>query len=148
MIRNLFIFVITCAFALSSPCLAAPSQTNAPGTSVSLCQVVSQPERYLDGLVTIKVRVKTYRHGTSISDRACPKQALSLIVDDSTLKNDDVVHFYQLLAKHRQSTAPICATLTGRTVKGSDGGFVIKRDFAFKLESVAEVVEAKQDKTP
>lgn len=148
MIRNLFIFVITCGFALSSPCLAAPSQTKAPGTSVSLCQVVSQPERYLDGLVTIKVRVKTYRHGTSISDRACPKQALSLIADDSTLKNDDVVHFYQFLAKHRQSTAPICATLTGRTVKGSDGGFVIKRDFVFKLESVAEVVEAKQDKTP
>jgi hypothetical protein len=123
-------------------------QAKEPAASVSLCQILSQPEHYLDSSVTIRVRVKTYRHGTSISDRACPKQALSLIADDSSLKNDDVAHFYRFLAERRQSTAPIYAILTGRTTRGSEGGFVVKRDFVFKLESVAEVAEANQQKKP
>jgi hypothetical protein len=119
-----------------------------PGVSISLCQILATPERYLGGLVIIRVRVKTYRHGTSISDRSCSKQAMSLVADDSALKNDDVNHFYRFLAEHRQSSAPIYATLIGRTARGSGGGFVAKRDFVFRLEVVAEVAEANQQKTP
>ena len=146
MIRNLFTLAISSVFVFWSQCLAAPTQTNEPGASVSSCQILSHPEHYLDGSVTIRVRVQTYRHGTSISARNCPKQVLSLIADDSALKHDDVNHFYRFLAEHRQSTVPIIAILTGRTTRGSDGGFVAKRVFVFKLESVAEVAEGNQRK--
>ena len=148
MIRHLLTLAISSVFVFLSQCLAAPMHTKASEASASLCQILSQPEHYLDGSVTIRVRVKTYRHGTSISDRTCPKQAMPLIADDSALKNDDVKHFYRFLAEHRQSTVPINAILTGRTARGSDAGFVVKRDFVFKLESVTEVAEANQQKKP
>jgi hypothetical protein len=146
MIRNLLTLAISSVFVFLSQRLAAPMQTKEPGTSVSLCQILSQPEHYLDGSVTIRVRVRTYRHGTSISDSYCPKRAITLIADDSALKNDDVNHFYRFLSERRQSTVPIDAILTGRTARGSDGGFVVNRAFVFKLESVAEVAEANQQK--
>lgn len=147
MIRNLFVLAITSIFLFLSQGLAAPMQAKEAAPSVSLCHILSLPEHYLDGSVTIRVRVKTYRHGTSISDGTCPKQALSLIADDSVLKKDDVAHFYRFLAERRQSTVPVYAILTGRTARGSDRGFVVKRDFVFKLESVAEVA-ANQQKEP
>jgi hypothetical protein len=86
-------------------------------------------------------KVKIYRHGTSISDRACPKQSLTLIADQTALQTNSLSHFYQFLAEHRQTSNKIFATITGRLVNGEGGGFVPKRKVAFKLESVSEVSE-------
>jgi hypothetical protein len=82
-----------------------------------------------------------YRHGTSISDRACPKQSLLLIADQAAVQTNSLSHFYKFLAEHRRTNKPTFATITGRVVKGEDGDFVLKRDFVFKLESVSEISE-------
>jgi hypothetical protein len=105
------------------------------------CQVVSQLDKYRGNPVTLRVRVKIYRHGTSISDRACPKQSLLVTADQTALQTNSVSHFYQFLAEHRQTSKPIFATITGRLVNGEDGGFVLKRKVVFKLESVSEISE-------
>lgn len=109
--------------------------------TVRFCQLISQVEKYRGDAVTLRVRVKIYRHGTSISDRACPKQSLLIIADQTTLQTNALSHFYEFLAKHRQTSKPIFATITGRLVNGEDGGFVLKRKVVFKLESVAEISE-------
>jgi hypothetical protein len=109
------------------------------GESVGFCQLISQLHKYRGNLVTLRVRVKIYRHGTSISDRACPKQSLTLIADQTALQTNSLSHFYQFLAEHRQTSNKIFATITGRLVNGEGGGFVPKRKVAFKLESVSEV---------
>jgi hypothetical protein len=109
------------------------------GESVGFCQLISQLDKYRGNLVTLRVRVKIYRHGTSISDRACPKQSLTLIADQTALQTNSLSHFYQFLAEHRQTSNKIFATITGRLVNGEGGGFVPKRKVAFKLESVSEV---------
>jgi hypothetical protein len=111
------------------------------GESVGFCQLISQLHKYRGNLVTLRVRVKIYRHGTSISDRACPKQSLTLIADQTALQTNSLSHFYQFLAEHRQTSNKIFATITGRLVNGEGGGFVPKRKVAFKLESVSEVSE-------
>jgi hypothetical protein len=111
------------------------------GESVGFCQLISQLDKYRGNLVTLRVRVKIYRHGTSISDRACPKQSLTLIADQTALQTNSLSHFYQFLAEHRQTSNKIFATITGRLVNGEGGGFVPKRKVAFKLESVSEVSE-------
>lgn len=109
--------------------------------TVGFCQLVSQPDKYRENSVTVRVRVKLYRHGTSISDRACPKQSLALIADQTALQTNSLSHFYQFLAEHRRTTKPIFATITGRVVNGESGGFALKRKVVFKLESVSEVAE-------
>ena len=114
--------------------------------TVSVCQLISQPDRYRGNRVTLRIRVKTYRHGTSICDQACPKQSLLLIADQAVQTNS-VSHFYQFLAEHRRSSEPILATITGRLVKGSEGGFLLKRDVVFKLESVSEISEGYHPKS-
>jgi hypothetical protein len=113
----------------------------------SVCQLISQPDKYRGNSVTLRVRVSTYRHGTSISDQACPKQSLLLVADQSAVQADSVSHFYQFLAEHRRSSEPILATITGRLVKGSEGGFLLKRDVVFELESVSEISEGYHPKS-
>jgi hypothetical protein len=127
----------------------APYRTDTSGVLgaaefVPLCQILEKPDDFLGRLVIVNVRVRTYRHGTSISDSSCPKKALAMIADDAAVKNEGVLGFLQFLAKHRNSTAPIYAKLTGRTVRGTDEGFVLKREFVFKLDSVSEFAEARQ----
>lgn len=109
--------------------------------TVGFCQLVSQLDKYRGNPVTLRVRVKLYRHGTSISDRACPKQLLTLIADQTALQTNSLSHFYQFLAEHRHTNKPVFATITGRLVDGEGGGFALKRKVVFKLESVSEVSE-------
>jgi hypothetical protein len=110
--------------------------------TVGFCQLVSQLDKYRGNPVTLRVRVKIYRHGTSISDQACPKQSLLVIADQTSLQTNALSHFYEFLAKHRQTSKPIFATITGRFVNGEDDGFVLKRKVVFKLESVSEISES------
>jgi len=105
---------------------------------VSLCQLMSRPNQYFEKAVTLHIRVKIYRHGTSISDGSCPKNTLLLVTNQSAEQTNSVSHFYEFLAQHRQSSTPIFATITGHLVKGSTSGFVLRRDFDFELESVSD----------
>jgi hypothetical protein len=109
--------------------------------TVDFCQLISQLDKYHGRSVTLRVRVKLYRHGTSISDRACLKQSLNLIADQTALQTNSLSHFYQFLAEHRRTSKPIFATITGRLVNGEGGGFTLKRKVVFKLESVSEIAE-------
>ena len=127
----------------SCPTWALQVQDKTPAT-VSLCQLVSQPNTYLGREVTLRVGVKSYRHGTAISDRRCPKQSLLVIADQGAVQTDPVSHFYQFLAEHKKTSQAIFATITGRLVSGEGGGFVVKRNVVFKLESVSEISEGSQ----
>lgn len=108
---------------------------------VSFCQLVARSDQFLEKEVAIQVRVKTYRHGTSISDDACPKNTFLLKPSHSAEQASSVSHFYQFLGQHRQSSKPIFATITGHLVKGSTSGFVLRRDFDFELDSVSDFSE-------
>lgn len=108
--------------------------------AVTLCALASRPDEYRGTLVTVRVRVKVYRHGTAISDRACPEHSL-LLITDQAIQTASVSHFYEFLAEHRRSSKPIVATITGRLVKGEGGGFILKRDVVFELASVSDVSE-------
>ncbi len=129
--------VLTCCSFLISQALEESAQT------VSFCTLSRQPDKYKDSLVTLRVRVKSFRHGTSISGPTCPKRGIGLIANQSAVQTTSVSHFYQFLKEHRLSKIPIFATITGRLVADSDSGFV-KRDVVFKLESVSEVSEGDQ----
>jgi len=107
--------------------------------TIGFCQLISQLDKYSGNPVTVRVRVKIYRHGTSISDQACPKESLTLIADQTALQASSVSHFYRFLAEHRQTSRPIFATITGRVVNGEDGGFALKRKVVFKVESVSGI---------
>lgn len=109
--------------------------------TVAFCQRISRLDKYRGTQVTLRVSVNVYRHGTTISDRACSKHSLLLIPDPAAVQTNALSHFYQFLAEHKRSSRPIFATITGRLVKGEDGGFVLKRNVVFKLESVSEVSE-------
>lgn len=91
--------------------------------------------------MTLRVEAKSYRHGTAISDRGCPKQSLLVIADQAAVQTGALSHFCQFLAEHRRSSKPIFATITGRLVKGENGGFIAKRDFVFILQSAPEISE-------
>jgi len=116
------------------------AQEKTSGT-VTFCQLISKLDKFRGNPVTLRVKVNMYRHGTSISDRACPKQSLLLIADHAAVQTNALSHFYQFLAEHRQTSKPIFATITGRLVNGEDGGFVLKRSVVFQLESVSEISE-------
>ena len=103
---------------------------------------------YRDSDVTVRVRVQTYRHGVSVSDPACPGRSVTLIADDPATHTDSVSRFYRFLADHRQSSAPILATITGRLVNGTEGGFVLKRGKVFRLASVSGFSEGAGPKSP
>lgn len=124
----------------SSGCMRLFAQEKTAG-KVAFCELVSQPNKYDGTRVTVRVRVKEYRHGTTISDQACPKQSLLLIADQTAVQAASLSHFYDFVAEHRRSSKPILAIITGRLVRGEDGGFVLKQDVVFKLESVLEISE-------
>jgi hypothetical protein len=140
--RNLVIYAsvsLLSALALAlDQALYAQEKT---AETVAFCQLISQPDRYRGNELTLRVRVKTYRHGTAMSDRACPKQSLLVVADEAAVQTDGLSHFFQFLAEHRRSSRQIFVTITGRLVKGEDRGFVLKRDLVFKLESVSGISE-------
>jgi hypothetical protein len=133
----LLICVLTCCSFLISQTLEESAQT------VSFCTLSRQPDKYKNSLVTLRVRVKSFRHGTSISDPSCPRQGIGLVANQSAVQTPSVSHLYQFLQERRRSRIPIFATITGRLVADSDSGFV-RRDVVFKLESVLEVSEGNQ----
>jgi hypothetical protein len=142
MIRKLVMYVCLGLLAVSASVLDqklyAQEKT---AETVGFCQLVSRPDKYRENPVTVRVRVKVYRHGTSISDRACPKQSLTLIADQTAVQSASLSHFYQVLAEHRHTSKPVFATITGRLVNDDGDGFPLKRKVVFKLESVSEVAE-------
>lgn len=129
--------VLSCSYLISQA-------SEAPAQRIPFCTLLREPGSYRDSLITLRVRVKSFRHGTLISDPSCSKQGISLIANQSAVQTTSVSHFYQFLQEHRLSKLPILAAITGRLVKASDSGFV-KRDVVFKLESISEVSEG--DKT-
>ena len=147
MIRKLVIYASVSLLAAlersSDRALQAQEKTT---ETVPFCQLISQPDKYRGNPVTLRIRVRIYKHGTSISDRACPKQSLLLIADQAAVQTNAVSHFYQFLAEHRLSSKPIFATITGRLVNGPEGGFLLKRDVVLELESVSEISEDNQSK--
>lgn len=112
--------------------------------TLALCQLISSPDKYLEITVTLRVKVNIYRHGTTISDRACPKESLLLTAEQAASETEALSHFYRYLAEHRRSSKPILATVTGRLVKGKDSGFELKRDVVFQMESASEISEGSQ----
>ena len=130
--------VLSCSYLISQA-------SEAPAQRIPFCTLLREPDRYRDSLITLRVRVKSFRHGTLISDPSCSKQGIGLIANQSTVQTTSVSHFYQFLQEHRLSKFPIFATITGRLVKATDNGFV-KRDVVFKLESVSQVSEG-EDRT-
>jgi hypothetical protein len=135
--KCLLICVLSCCSYLISQSSEGSAQR------VPFCTLSRQPDKYNGSLVTLQVIVKSFRHGTSISDPSCPKQGIGLIASQSADQTTSVSHFYQFLQQHRLSRIPIFATITGRLVADSDSGFV-KRDVVFKLESVSGVSEGDQ----
>ena len=128
--------VLSCSYLISQA-------SEAPAQRIPFCTLLREPDRYRDSLITLRVRVKSFRHGTLISDPSCSKQGIGLIANQSAVQNTSVSHFYQFLQEHRLSKIPIFATITGRLVADSDSGFV-KRDVVFKLESVSGVSEGDE----
>lgn len=142
MARNLAIYVsLGLLVILVSVCHRELYAQERTAETVGFCQLVSHPDRYRGNPVTIRVRVKLYRHTTLISHRECPKQSLTLIADQTALQTKSLSRFYQFLAEHRHTSKPLFATITGRLVDGEGGGFTLKREVEFKLESVSEVSE-------
>jgi hypothetical protein len=140
MVRKLLICVPFCLITVlvSVPHLHAQKRT---AETVRFCQLISHLDKYSANPVTLRVRVRVYRHGTSISDPACPKHSLTLIADQTAFQSNSLSHFYQFLAQHRRTSKPIYATITGRLIDGDGGEFVLGRRVIFKLESVSEVSE-------
>lgn len=128
--------VLSCAYLISQA-------SEEPAQRIPFCTLLHEPDRYRDSLITLRVRVQSFRHVTLISDPSCSKQGIGLIANQSAVQTASVSHFYQFLQEHRLSKIPIRATITGRLVKASDGGFV-KREVVFKLESVSRVSEGDQ----
>jgi hypothetical protein len=128
----LFVTVAACSMGHQQP-------SQALSASVSLCQVMSHPEGYVGQLVTLQVRIKTFRHGASIMDAACSKYSVSLTSDPG--QTESLTKFNRFVAEHRQSSNPLFATVEGRLAKGGDDGFLAKRDFVFRLESARDMHE-------
>src|SRR5579872_560695 len=115
MTRKLLMYVFTGLLAVFASVLDRELYAQEMSSeTVDFCRLISQLDKYHGRPVTLRVRVKLYRHGTSISDRACPKQSLTLIADQTALQTNSLSHFYQFLAEHRRTSKPIFATITGR----------------------------------
>jgi hypothetical protein len=145
MIRKLIAWAgfVSLVILASTSDRALLAQQKATGV-ISLCQLTAQSDQYFGTAVTLRVRVKIYRHGTSISDGACSKNTLLLVINQSAEQTGSVSHFYEFLGQHRQSSKPIFATITGHLVKGSTSGFVLKRDFDFELDAVSDFSEGSK----
>lgn len=65
--------------------------------TIGFCKVVSQLNKYRENPVTVRVKVKLYRHVTLISDPVCSKQSLTLIADQTALHSNSLSHFYQFI---------------------------------------------------
>jgi len=133
----LLICVSSCCSYLISQTLEEHPQ------KVPFCTLLREPERYKDILITMRVRVTSFRHGTLISDPSCPKRAIGLVPKQSVVEATSVSHFYQLLQERRLSKTPIFATMTGRLSTERHDGFV-KWNRVFRFESVSEVSEGDQ----
>lgn len=114
-----------------------------PAPKVPFCTLVRETERYKDTLITLRVRVTSFKHGTLISDPSCPKQGIGLLPKQSAVEATSVSHFYQFLQERRLSKTPIFATITGRLSTQPYSSFV-KWNRVFRLESVSEVSEGDQ----
>jgi hypothetical protein len=110
---------------------------------VPFCTLRREPDKYKDSLITLRVRVTSFKHGTLISDPSCPKQEIGLLPKQSAVGVTSVSRFYKFLQERRLSKTPIVATITGRLSAGSDNTFV-KWDLVFRLESVSEVSEGDE----
>ncbi len=110
---------------------------------VPLCTLFREPERYKGALITLRVRVSSFKHGTLISDPSCPRQRIGLLPKESVVEAASISHFYQFLQERRLSKTPIFATITGRLSTEPHDGFV-KWNRVFRLESVSEVSEGDQ----
>jgi len=106
--------------------------------TVAFCTLSRQQDKYKDALVTLRARVKSFKHGTAMYDPSCPKRVISLIAINA--RSASVSHFYQFLQERRLSPIPILATITGRLVTEPHSSFV-KQDLVFKFETVSEVSE-------
>jgi hypothetical protein len=115
---------------------------------ISLCHLLAQPNSYLGRAVTLRVQVKIFRHGTSISDSTCSGRSLLLVSNPNTNETESASKFYQLLSQHRRTHNTILAVIEGRLVKGSEHGFVLKRDYDFQLDSVSTFSEEGNSKKP
>jgi hypothetical protein len=122
--------LITLAFGLAVQSHASAAE------KVSFCQLTVHPHLYVGKLVMVDVDVKMYKHGVSISNSECPKQSLLLIASQQSSQTESVSRFYRFLAQHRQSRSPVVAKIAGRLVKGTEHGFVLRRDFDFDLDSI------------
>ena len=100
LLRSAFLICVLCCSYLFSQASEASAQR------IPFCTLLREPDRYRDSLITLRVTVKTFRHGTLIFDPSCSKQGLGLIADQSTLQTTSVSHFYQFLQEHRLSKNP------------------------------------------
>ena len=134
----LLIFVSSCCCS----CLISQTLEEHP-QKVPFCTVVREPEVYKDTLITLRVRVTSFRHGTLISDPSCPKRGIGLLPRQLVVEGTSVSHFYQFLQERRLAKTPIFATITGRLSTERHDGFV-KWNRVFRFESVSEVSEGNQ----
>lgn len=147
MIRPIAVAIYVALLLAFIACSTGQRQSSPISTeSTSLCQLMLHPDEHLGQLVTLHVRVSIFRHGTSISDAACSQYAVSLVSGVS--QSESLSNFDQFVAEHRQSNKPIFATIEGRLARGSNDGFVAKRNFVFRLESAREVHEENTTKAP
>ena len=147
MMRALIVAIYAVLFVEVAACSTGhPQSSAATNVNVSLCQIMSHPEGYVGQLVTLRVRINMFRHGTSITDGACSKYSVSLASGPG--QTNALANFNQFIAEHRQSRKPLFATVEGRLAKGGEDGFFARRDFVFRLESAREMHEGKTTKVP
>jgi hypothetical protein len=73
--RKLIFYVNCCLLVVFSWSLARTvSAQEEKSATISFCHLMSKLDSNRGKRVTIRVRVKTYRHGTTISDRTCQGQ--------------------------------------------------------------------------
>jgi hypothetical protein len=133
-----FICVLSCCSYLISQTSEESAQR------VPFCTLRREPDRYKGSLITLRVRVTSFKHGTLISDPSCPKQGIGLLPSNQQSEPPSVSHFYQFLQERRLSKTPIFATITGRLSDAESDHTFVKWDLVFRLESVSEESEGDQ----
>jgi hypothetical protein len=137
-----FICVLSCCSYLISQTSEESAQR------VPFCTLRREKDRYKDSLITLRVKVTSFKHGALISDPSCPKQGMGLLPKQSAVGAPSVSHFYQFLQERRLSKTPIFATITGRLSDAESDNTFVKWDLVFRLESVSEVSEGDQGAGP
>jgi hypothetical protein len=101
MIRTVAVTVYAVLFLVVAACSSGQQQpASAAIASMSLCQLLSQPEDHVDELVTLRVRLNIFRHGVSISDDACSKLKVGLASTPG--QTESLANFDRFIAEHRQ----------------------------------------------